>query len=199
MIVLLLILASRDQVSHGATVGAELTIYKNSWTGVLPTHHGICISTTHLLVLQSDHKPLLFQSSPKSKSYPKPFKFKTFWTTIPEVTFIIQKAWGRGHTLTSKIKNTKTALKQWNKVILGNIHTKIEHLKASVQNLQAQQQTDTSLTCEANAQLALDDLLKSNELIWKDKAKVRWMEEGDGNTPFFPLSTIIHRRYNAIH
>lgn len=102
-------------------------------------------SITLLPALQSDQKRLLFQYSPKIESLPNPFKFETFWTTILEAALIIQKAWERGHTLSSKIENTKTTLRQWNKEGLGNIHTKIEHPKASIQKLQEQQQTDASL------------------------------------------------------
>lgn len=45
----------------------------------------------------------------------------------------------------------------------------------------------------------LDDLYTREETLWRDKAKARWMEEGDANTHYFHLSTIIHRRYNRIH
>lgn len=34
--------------------------------------------------------------------------------------------------------------------------------------------------------------------MWRDKAKARWIDEGDANTHFFHLLTVIYRRYNAI-
>lgn len=32
-----------------------------------------------------------------------------------------------------------------------------------------------------------------------EKAKSHWLEEGDANTRFFHLSTIIHRQHNFMH
>lgn len=45
----------------------------------------------------------------------------------------------------------------------------------------------------------MDELLRREEILWRDKAKERWMEEGDANTHFFHLTTLIHRRYNSIN
>lgn len=42
-------------------------------------------------------------------------------------------------------------------------------------------------------------MLKREEILWRDKAKFRWIEEGDANTRFFHLSPIIHRRCNSIN
>lgn len=47
-------------------------------------------------------------------------------------------------------------------------------------------------------QRALDDLLRKEELLWRDKAKARWNEQGDSNTHFFHLQTVIHRTHNSI-
>ncbi|KAG8387939.1 hypothetical protein BUALT_Bualt02G0073400 [Buddleja alternifolia] len=44
----------------------------------------------------------------------------------------------------------------------------------------------------------LNELLKREELMWRQRAKQKWIEDGDANTRFFHLSTIIHRRYNTI-
>lgn len=55
------------------------------------------------------------------------------------------------------------------------------------------------LHVEKCMQRDLDILLEREEIFWKDKAKTRWIEDGDANTHFFHLSTIIHRRYNAIN
>lgn len=48
-------------------------------------------------------------------------------------------------------------------------------------------------------QAQLLELLRREETLWKDKAKARWYEEGDSNTRYFHLTTIIHRKSNAIN
>lgn len=45
----------------------------------------------------------------------------------------------------------------------------------------------------------LNEFLKREELLWRDKAKARWIKEGDANTHFFHLTTVIHRRFNSVN
>lgn len=45
----------------------------------------------------------------------------------------------------------------------------------------------------------LDDLYHREELLWRDKAKARWLDEGDANTYYFHLTAIIHQRYDTIN
>lgn len=51
---------------------------------------------------------------------------------------------------------------------------------------------------ERNASRELDEILMRERILWKEKAKAKWLEEGDANTHFFHVSTISHRRYNHI-
>lgn len=51
---------------------------------------------------------------------------------------------------------------------------------------------------EENLQKELDGLLKREEILWRDKAKARWIEDGDANIYFFHLTAIMNRRYNTI-
>lgn len=96
------------------------------------------------------------------------------------------------------MKNTKLALKAWNKDVFGNVQHRIKQIKQEIQKLQEMPQHQQVLEEEHMAQKTLDTLLKREELLWRDKSKVRWIDEGDANTRFFHVSTLIHRRYNAI-
>ncbi|KAM2666646.1 hypothetical protein EV2_018455 [Malus domestica] len=40
--------------------------------------------------------------------------------------------------------------------------------------------------------------IEGEEIFWKQKSRVKWLQEGDRNTRFFHLSTIIRRRRNKI-
>lgn len=146
----------------------------------------------------SDHKPLLIHTSPNEISLPKPFRFKTFWTTLPQAARVIDVAWAKGFTLLSKNKNTKVALKNWYKNSVGQIQNKISHLKNLINDIQANTLDPNSAAGETMIQRDLDEFLKCEELLWKDKSKTRQMEEGDVNTHYFHVSTLIHRRYNPI-
>lgn len=149
-------------------------------------------SITHLTAFNSNHRPILLQTDPPRCSLPKPFKFETFWTTLPQAGIIIATAWCWGFSLLSKLKNTKRALKEWNKSDLGQVQCKIKKLQETIQHIQKGEQSELNLAGEDKLQSELDTLLRCEELMWKDKAKTRWVEEGDDNTHFFHLSTIIH-------
>uniref|UniRef100_A0A7N2L3I4 Reverse transcriptase n=1 Tax=Quercus lobata TaxID=97700 RepID=A0A7N2L3I4_QUELO len=51
---------------------------------------------------------------------------------------------------------------------------------------------------EASLNLELDDWLTKEELRWKQKSRELWLKEGDRNSRFFHLSTLIRRRRNRI-
>ena len=51
---------------------------------------------------------------------------------------------------------------------------------------------------EAFLSLELDGLLAKEDLKWNQKSKELWVKEGDRNTRYFHLSTIIRRRRNFI-
>lgn len=45
----------------------------------------------------------------------------------------------------------------------------------------------------------LRSILKQEEVLWKQKSRVNWISQGDVNTQFFHLSTIIRRHINNIN
>ena len=51
---------------------------------------------------------------------------------------------------------------------------------------------------EASLSLELDEWLAREDLKWKQKTREIWLREGDWNTGFFHLSTLIKRRRNCI-
>ena len=52
---------------------------------------------------------------------------------------------------------------------------------------------------EASLNLELDDWLEREDLKWKQKSRELWAKEGDRNTRFFHLSTLVRRRRNHIN
>lgn len=90
-------------------------------------------------------------------------------------------------------------MKIWNRNNFGHVQSKIKEISRQIEELQIKPQPMENLEEEGRLQLELDELLEIEEIIWRDKVKGKWLEEGDANTRFFHLSTIIHQRHNAIH
>lgn len=51
---------------------------------------------------------------------------------------------------------------------------------------------------EAHLRRELDEVLDREETLWYQKSRIDWLKNGDRNTTFFHLSTIIRRWKNKI-
>lgn len=79
------------------------------------------------------------------------------------------------------------------------MHKGIQNIRSSILELQSQAQDSNTSEVENSLQKELDELLRREEILWRDKANSKWLQEGDANTRYFHLTTIIHRRYNSIN
>lgn len=89
-------------------------------------------SISHLMALFSYHRPLLFQTKTPSDNLPRPSKFESMWTTHADTVFIMEEAWNRQEKFARRVRDTKDALKKWNKLVFGHVQHKIKELKLAV-------------------------------------------------------------------
>lgn len=162
-------------------------------------------SVRHLPAIGSDHKPICMHTSPIHPSRPKPFRFEAMWLWDPSIGDIVNHAWLKGITspnlaqFMTKLKYTKIALKEWNKCHFSHVQTKIAEMKTLLENIQSMTPPDNNLIWENKLNIDLDELLHREQIFWQYKAKERWLTEGDANTHYFHMSTIVHRKFNSIH
>lgn len=77
------------------------------------------ISTKILLMLTSDHKPILFMFEEEEKLGPIPFRLSPIWSDREGFMDIVMKAWSipvlrsPSYVWEQKLKDTKTTLKEW--------------------------------------------------------------------------------------
>ncbi|KAL8542624.1 hypothetical protein ACS0TY_003487 [Phlomoides rotata] len=143
----------------------------------------------------SDHCPISIESSVKDWG-PKSFKFINGWISHLDFKAFIKRRWEEhkvlgwaGFHLKEKLKLLKMDLKSWNKTMFGNIDNQIEDKKRKIEILD---RIDEALGLDE------DEIIKRNllttelmrGLIWHDelmsqKAKTKWLTEGDVNSRFF--------------
>ncbi|KAF4404088.1 hypothetical protein G4B88_014544 [Cannabis sativa] len=156
----------------------------------------------HLAASESDHRPILLDTSGGVNAKRRTFKYENMWARDPRCFWVVKEAWSRrlhANPMTNfyrKVKATSRRLKQWNK-------TQFCHLKNQVQeatlNLKfAECHHPDNVTEIEDAKNKLSEALLREEIHWKQKSRVQWMAEGDKCTKFFMASTIVRRRRNFI-
>ena len=104
----------------------------------------------------------------------------------------------QGFKLARKQTNTKNELKKWNKEHFGNVKERIKELEKKIEEVQGVDPTKENLELEATLSLELDDWLAKENLKWHKKSREIWLKEGDRNSRFFHLTTLVRRRRNFI-
>ncbi|KAK3016255.1 hypothetical protein RJ639_006086 [Escallonia herrerae] len=156
----------------------------------------------------TDSKPsllLLSLITHKERAFDtKPFRFEASWTRDPTSHLVVKSAWSHHqsgtpeHMVCWKIDKTRLALRKWNISHFGHIQTRIKQLTNFLDLVQQSEQSTRNLELEKNIRLELDEQCRRKECLWHQKSTLRWRCEGDLNTKFFHLSTIIRRKSNSI-
>lgn len=91
--------------------------------------------------------------------------------------------------LSSKLKSLKNKLKVWNRDVFGNVNNNVEEAEKKLSNIQSQIQlighSDHLMDEEKQAQTSLNQALYRQEVLWQEKARIRWHLDGDRNSSYF--------------
>ena len=82
----------------------------------------------------------------------------------------------------------------WNRNQFGYAKTKIKETEVGIKEVRDKAPTKENLELEATLYLELDEWLERVDLKWRQKSRELWIKEGDQNTRFFYLSTLVRRR-----
>uniref|UniRef100_A0A2N9FR65 Reverse transcriptase domain-containing protein n=1 Tax=Fagus sylvatica TaxID=28930 RepID=A0A2N9FR65_FAGSY len=158
----------------------------------------------HLPLLQSDHNPIMVVANLEVGRKARPFRFEAAWTRDASSHQVIEAAWeepvrgSASYRLMRRIQRAAKGLRKWNRENFGWCNTRIEEIKQKLVEYQRVEPSTQNISHLINLQQELDEWLVRQEVIWRQKSREIWLEEGDKNTKFFHLSTVIRRRANNI-
>ncbi|KAB5524821.1 hypothetical protein DKX38_022570 [Salix brachista] len=171
----------------------------STWRLLFPEAH-----LSHLPKNNSDHFPIMIHldSNHSVNIDCIPFHFQAMWLSHLDFAMVIRDFWNScTNHVVQKTVNLVSPLIHWNKTVFCCIFQRKRSILARLVGIQKQlciapnpflNQLDLELSGENNL------LLDQEELFWKQKSRNTWLKEGDRNTHFFHLSTIIRRRKNKI-
>ena len=101
-----------------------------------------------------------------------------------------------------KIKGVKARLKIWNKEQFGDTHQKVATIEKELNRLEFEgddrQLFDQELLVSKKLQDELWATAQSHESLLRQKAKTRWIKEGDYISKFFHRVVNLNRRSNTL-
>eukprot|EP00253_Pinus_taeda_P008135 PITA_08135 len=167
--------------------------------------------TTHIIPFSgSDHWPIEMNWKRPGSNSKKPFRFEAFWLSHPEFKDFITTTWQNNNPIEQskmarfqkKLKFLKGEIKKWNKENFGNIFKEkesiLQDLKSIQQRLILEGRTEELAHKEQELESKLQEREQQEEVLWRQKSRIRWLKEGEKNTKFFHRTTVQRRMHNQI-
>ncbi|KAL6194794.1 hypothetical protein ACLB2K_035870 [Fragaria x ananassa] len=157
----------------------------------------------------SDHNPLLMSFSKLSGPHYSLFRFKKMWLDHENFREFVKNCWTSASSygcpfsiLQHKLRVLRKALRRWNWEVFGDVHRRVkkdlEALAKVQEDIAATGGTDDDFAKENELQANLSESLRVQESFWKEKARLKWLSEGDRNSAFFHAMCRTRRNRSSI-
>ncbi|XP_061341450.1 uncharacterized protein LOC133287787 [Gastrolobium bilobum] len=152
--------------------------------------------------LLSDHNPILIKLfEDQSSDKKKPFRFFAAWQEHQNFVEFLNSNWDLNFDLPYMLHSLIPEINVWNRRVFSNIDRKKNWLIKRIAYIQGRREANDSdhlHAMEKDCQEQFGKVLLEEELFWFQKSRQKWITDGDRNTKFYHLSTVVRRSTNKI-
>ncbi|XP_041011324.1 uncharacterized protein LOC121255103 [Juglans microcarpa x Juglans regia] len=152
----------------------------------------------------SDHAPMFIEFKQDPFSYgPAPFRFQQMWVQHKNFMDCVRQAWSSREggsaiqNLVVKLKQTKAALRDWDKRVFGHMLGQIIDLQNQSEEIELQSQLNWDENLDRELQVAnvkLATWWRRGEIQLNQMAKLKWAVDSDQSSKFFHDCLAMKRR-----
>ncbi|XP_057871389.2 uncharacterized protein LOC131077832 [Cryptomeria japonica] len=154
----------------------------------------------------SDHWPIKLCVLSYGITKNPSFKFQLMWLRDHSLRDLVLDWWYEGlpahgramYTFSKWLQYVKYRLKRWNKQCFGNLHAQKLAAQSKLDSITRQIRdhglSSDLLNAESLALKGLEEWELREEIFWKQKSRIDWLQEGDRNTSFFHNSVKARRQ-----
>ncbi|XP_028552566.1 uncharacterized protein LOC114580146 [Dendrobium catenatum] len=153
------------------------------------------LTVRHLARIASDHSPLVLNFCNSRNFHKRRIIFEDVWASYPASFAVVKREWSKkfsgnsAQILNAKCKRTLKSLLFWSKAKLKNLNDLKCSLMEEILKLQTDE-AEVGWLSEEDCWRMKSKIIELNTTMarlcswWKQRAKVKWMNEGDHNFKF---------------
>lgn len=152
--------------------------------------------------IQSDHHPLVIKlEAGTNRIGERPFRFEAAWLTHEGFKDVVGRHWRHDIKTWDALKALEGDLQEWNVRSFGHIRQRKCAVIKRIEGIQRSIQTAGNPfleELEGQLQNELRLILLQEEILWFQKARTKWLNDGDRNTSYYHLKTRIKRSRSCV-
>lgn len=161
----------------------------------------------HLHAVKSDHSPILLLNEMEAHNQRiavnKPFRYEVMWERHDQFESALKSAWGDGRVsnvkeLRDKLQNTAAGCLRWGSTTFGAVRQELRELRKKLAQLRSDPIRVGPSYEERKVEERIAELGYREEIMWRQRARVQWLVEGDKYTRFFHQKVNMRRKKNNI-